>query len=89
VSHSGFKLSPARLTLEVCLTKCFDCVIKALGRFDLSVYVLQSASLYTGFVFLGRWYYIVVMPVSQSTRRWKNPDEMDLDEVSASWWLMS
>uniref|UniRef100_A0A8C3B0S3 Receptor-type tyrosine-protein phosphatase F n=1 Tax=Cyclopterus lumpus TaxID=8103 RepID=A0A8C3B0S3_CYCLU len=31
-----------------------------------------------------RWYYIVVVPVSPSTRRWKNPDEMDLDEVSAS-----
>uniref|UniRef100_A0A673BC44 Receptor-type tyrosine-protein phosphatase F n=1 Tax=Sphaeramia orbicularis TaxID=375764 RepID=A0A673BC44_9TELE len=27
-----------------------------------------------------RWYYIVVVPVSPSTRRWKNPDEMDLDE---------
>uniref|UniRef100_A0A8C4I4F7 Receptor-type tyrosine-protein phosphatase F n=1 Tax=Dicentrarchus labrax TaxID=13489 RepID=A0A8C4I4F7_DICLA len=35
-----------------------------------------------------RWYYIVVVPVSQSTRRWKNPDEMDLDEVSASRWLI-
>lgn len=32
--------------------------------------------------FLGRWYYIVVVPVSQ--QRWKNPDEMDLEEVSAS-----
>uniref|UniRef100_A0A8C5I3Q6 Receptor-type tyrosine-protein phosphatase F n=1 Tax=Gouania willdenowi TaxID=441366 RepID=A0A8C5I3Q6_GOUWI len=31
-----------------------------------------------------RWYYIVVVPVSQATRRWNNPDEMDLDEVSAS-----
>ncbi|XP_056277768.1 receptor-type tyrosine-protein phosphatase F isoform X7 [Pseudoliparis swirei] len=31
-----------------------------------------------------RWYYIVVMPVSQSTRRWKNPDEMDLDELLRS-----
>uniref|UniRef100_A0A3P8WKC3 Receptor-type tyrosine-protein phosphatase F n=1 Tax=Cynoglossus semilaevis TaxID=244447 RepID=A0A3P8WKC3_CYNSE len=29
-----------------------------------------------------RWYYIVVVPVSQ--QRWKNPDEMDLEEVSAS-----
>ncbi|XP_068426479.1 receptor-type tyrosine-protein phosphatase F isoform X6 [Clinocottus analis] len=28
-----------------------------------------------------RWYYIVVVPVSQSTPRWKNPDEMDLDEL--------
>ncbi|XP_051231316.1 receptor-type tyrosine-protein phosphatase F isoform X13 [Dicentrarchus labrax] len=31
-----------------------------------------------------RWYYIVVVPVSQSTRRWKNPDEMDLDELLRS-----
>ncbi|XP_077955590.1 receptor-type tyrosine-protein phosphatase F isoform X14 [Gasterosteus aculeatus] len=31
-----------------------------------------------------RWYYIVVVPVSQSTRRWKNPDEMDLDELLKS-----
>ncbi|TKS79507.1 Receptor-type tyrosine-protein phosphatase F [Collichthys lucidus] len=35
-----------------------------------------------------RWYYIVVVPVSQSTQGWKNPDEMDLDEVSASRWLI-
>ncbi|KAF7662358.1 hypothetical protein LDENG_00238340 [Lucifuga dentata] len=31
-----------------------------------------------------RWYYIVVVPVSQSTRQWKNPDEMDLDELLES-----
>ncbi|XP_047445256.1 receptor-type tyrosine-protein phosphatase F isoform X11 [Mugil cephalus] len=31
-----------------------------------------------------RWYYIVVVPVSQSTRQWKNPDEMDLDELLKS-----
>uniref|UniRef100_A0A8C3B1U1 Receptor-type tyrosine-protein phosphatase F n=1 Tax=Cyclopterus lumpus TaxID=8103 RepID=A0A8C3B1U1_CYCLU len=31
-----------------------------------------------------RWYYIVVVPVSPSTRRWKNPDEMDLDELLKS-----
>ncbi|KAM6919480.1 receptor-type tyrosine-protein phosphatase F isoform 2-T3 [Lycodopsis pacificus] len=31
-----------------------------------------------------RWYYIVVVPVSQSSRRWKNPDEMDLDELLKS-----
>ncbi|XP_078029211.1 receptor-type tyrosine-protein phosphatase F isoform X16 [Epinephelus lanceolatus] len=31
-----------------------------------------------------RWYYIVVVPVSQATRRWKNPDEMDLDELLRS-----
>ncbi|XP_061653969.1 receptor-type tyrosine-protein phosphatase F-like isoform X9 [Phyllopteryx taeniolatus] len=31
-----------------------------------------------------RWYYIVVLPVSQSSRRWKNPDEMDLDELLKS-----
>ncbi|XP_077411580.1 receptor-type tyrosine-protein phosphatase F isoform X13 [Vanacampus margaritifer] len=31
-----------------------------------------------------RWYYIVVLPVSQSGRRWKNPDEMDLDELLKS-----
>uniref|UniRef100_A0A4W6F1S3 Receptor-type tyrosine-protein phosphatase F n=1 Tax=Lates calcarifer TaxID=8187 RepID=A0A4W6F1S3_LATCA len=41
-----------------------------------------------GFIFLGRWYYIVVVPVSQSPRQWKHPDEMDLDEVSASRWLI-
>uniref|UniRef100_A0A668A627 Receptor-type tyrosine-protein phosphatase F n=1 Tax=Myripristis murdjan TaxID=586833 RepID=A0A668A627_9TELE len=29
-----------------------------------------------------RWYYIVVVPVSSSSRRWENPDEMDLDESS-------
>ncbi|CAJ1072645.1 receptor-type tyrosine-protein phosphatase F isoform X7 [Xyrichtys novacula] len=28
-----------------------------------------------------RWYYIVVVPMSQSNRRFKNPDEMDLDEL--------
>ncbi|XP_037132910.1 receptor-type tyrosine-protein phosphatase F-like isoform X11 [Syngnathus acus] len=31
-----------------------------------------------------RWYYIVVLPMSQSGRRWKNPDEMDLDELLKS-----
>uniref|UniRef100_A0A8C5NH59 Receptor-type tyrosine-protein phosphatase F n=1 Tax=Gouania willdenowi TaxID=441366 RepID=A0A8C5NH59_GOUWI len=31
-----------------------------------------------------RWYYIVVVPVSQATRRWNNPDEMDLDELLKS-----
>ncbi|XP_034470606.1 receptor-type tyrosine-protein phosphatase F isoform X16 [Hippoglossus hippoglossus] len=31
-----------------------------------------------------RWYYIVVVPVSQSQRQWKNPDEMDLDELLKS-----
>ncbi|KAK7945243.1 hypothetical protein WMY93_000971 [Mugilogobius chulae] len=31
-----------------------------------------------------RWYYIVVVPVSQSSRRWKSPDEMDLDEMTFS-----
>ncbi|XP_077379773.1 receptor-type tyrosine-protein phosphatase F isoform X9 [Festucalex cinctus] len=31
-----------------------------------------------------RWYYIVVLPVSQSSRRWKHPDEMDLDELLKS-----
>ncbi|XP_057713546.1 receptor-type tyrosine-protein phosphatase F-like isoform X11 [Corythoichthys intestinalis] len=31
-----------------------------------------------------RWYYIVVMPASQTSRRWKNPDEMDLDELLKS-----
>ena len=56
-----------------------------LACFDLSVYVLQPVCLHTGFIFLGRWYYIVVMP---STQQWKNPDEMDLDEVSASRWLI-
>ncbi|XP_061834825.1 receptor-type tyrosine-protein phosphatase F isoform X10 [Nerophis lumbriciformis] len=30
------------------------------------------------------WYYIGVLPVSQSSRRWKNPDEMDLDELAKS-----
>ncbi|XP_061879852.1 receptor-type tyrosine-protein phosphatase F isoform X8 [Entelurus aequoreus] len=30
------------------------------------------------------WYYIGVLPVSQSSRRWKNPDEMDLDELVKS-----
>ncbi|KAJ8406356.1 hypothetical protein AAFF_G00305870 [Aldrovandia affinis] len=29
-----------------------------------------------------RWYYIVVVPVTQATsRRWENPDEMELDEL--------
>ncbi|KAL0966555.1 hypothetical protein UPYG_G00296690 [Umbra pygmaea] len=31
-----------------------------------------------------RWYYIVVVPVSQSSRRWENPDEMDVDELLES-----
>ncbi|KAM3866278.1 receptor-type tyrosine-protein phosphatase F [Diretmus argenteus] len=31
-----------------------------------------------------RWYYIVVVPVSPSSRRWENPDEMDLDELLES-----
>lgn len=30
-----------------------------------------------------RWFYIVVVPVAASTlRRWENPEDMDLDEVS-------
>ncbi|GAA6236035.1 receptor-type tyrosine-protein phosphatase F isoform X13 [Lates japonicus] len=33
---------------------------------------------------LVRWYYIVVVPVSQSPRQWKHPDEMDLDELLKS-----
>ncbi|XP_072296848.1 receptor-type tyrosine-protein phosphatase F-like isoform X5 [Eucyclogobius newberryi] len=31
-----------------------------------------------------RWYYIVVVPVSQASRRWRSPDEMDLDELVRS-----
>jgi len=32
------------------------------------------------------WFYIVVVPVTTSTlRRWENPEDMDLDEVSL-WW---
>ncbi|KAJ8011476.1 hypothetical protein DPEC_G00058610 [Dallia pectoralis] len=31
-----------------------------------------------------RWYYIVVVPISQSSRRLENPDEMDLDELLES-----
>ncbi|XP_013862912.1 receptor-type tyrosine-protein phosphatase F isoform X6 [Austrofundulus limnaeus] len=32
-----------------------------------------------------RWYYIVVVPVTPSTKRWKNPDEItDLDELLRS-----
>uniref|UniRef100_UPI003AAD0770 receptor-type tyrosine-protein phosphatase F-like isoform X2 n=1 Tax=Centroberyx gerrardi TaxID=166262 RepID=UPI003AAD0770 len=31
-----------------------------------------------------RWYYIVVVPVSPSSQRWENPDEMDLDELLES-----
>ncbi|GAA6068564.1 receptor-type tyrosine-protein phosphatase F isoform X2, partial [Tachysurus ichikawai] len=27
------------------------------------------------------WYYIVVVPGSQTSRRWENPDEIDLDEL--------
>ncbi|RVE62112.1 hypothetical protein OJAV_G00177380 [Oryzias javanicus] len=30
------------------------------------------------------WYYIVLVPSSQSARRWKNPDEMDLEELLRS-----
>lgn len=33
-------------------------------------------------VLLCSWYYIVLVPSSQSARRWKNPDDMDLEEVS-------
>lgn len=33
-------------------------------------------------LFLYRWYYIVVVPVAlTSSRKWANPDEMELDEV--------
>ncbi|KAM6919000.1 receptor-type tyrosine-protein phosphatase F isoform 12-T14 [Xenentodon cancila] len=31
-----------------------------------------------------RWYYIVVVPDSKLTQNWKNPDEMDLDELLKS-----
>ncbi|XP_061587716.1 receptor-type tyrosine-protein phosphatase F [Cololabis saira] len=31
-----------------------------------------------------RWYYIVVVPDSKATQNWKNPDEMDLDELLRS-----
>ncbi|XP_062337982.1 receptor-type tyrosine-protein phosphatase F isoform X4 [Osmerus eperlanus] len=31
-----------------------------------------------------RWYYIVVVPVSSSSQKWENPDEMDLDELLES-----
>ncbi|XP_078791223.1 receptor-type tyrosine-protein phosphatase F isoform X2 [Oryzias latipes] len=30
------------------------------------------------------WYYIVLVPSSQSARRWKNPDDMDLEELLRS-----
>ncbi|KAF6733989.1 Receptor-type tyrosine-protein phosphatase F [Oryzias melastigma] len=30
------------------------------------------------------WYYIVLVPSSPSARRWKNPDEMDLEELLRS-----
>ncbi|MED6231394.1 hypothetical protein ATANTOWER_014929, partial [Ataeniobius toweri] len=31
-----------------------------------------------------RWYYIVVVPRTQSMQRWKNPDEIDLEELLRS-----
>ncbi|XP_015232099.1 PREDICTED: receptor-type tyrosine-protein phosphatase F-like isoform X13 [Cyprinodon variegatus] len=31
-----------------------------------------------------RWYYIVVVPQTESMQRWKNPDEMDLEELLRS-----
>uniref|UniRef100_A0A3Q2UAG7 Receptor-type tyrosine-protein phosphatase F n=1 Tax=Fundulus heteroclitus TaxID=8078 RepID=A0A3Q2UAG7_FUNHE len=31
-----------------------------------------------------RWYYIVVVPKTQSMQRWKNPDEVDLEELLRS-----
>ncbi|XP_006792316.1 receptor-type tyrosine-protein phosphatase F isoform X16 [Neolamprologus brichardi] len=31
-----------------------------------------------------KWYYIVVVPMSPVTRKWKNPDEMDMDELLKS-----
>lgn len=61
------------------------------ASFDHGLYVRQSVFLNAGFIFHGRWYYVVVVPVSQAAHKWKNPDEMDVDEVSASrlaGWLM-
>lgn len=51
-------------------------------------YLFQSDCPNTDFTRAGRCYYIVVVPVSESTRQLKNPEEIGLEEVSASWWLI-
>ncbi|KAJ8357495.1 hypothetical protein SKAU_G00202890 [Synaphobranchus kaupii] len=45
------------------------------GRLTINLPKVQTTALV-------RWYYIVVVPVTQATsRRWENPDEMELDEL--------
>lgn len=52
-------------------------------------YLFQSVCPNIDFTRAGRCYYIVVVPVSESTtRQLKNPEEIGLEEVSASWWLI-
>lgn len=39
---------------------------------------------------LCRWYYVVVVPVTPvSLRRWENPEDMDIQEVSGEFSLIS
>lgn len=83
VFYLNFEFSPTRITVKVRLL-VLTVLLMHLAHFVLSVYVHRTVFLNTSFIFHGRWYYIVVVPMSPVTRKWKNPDEMDMDEVSAS-----
>lgn len=67
------------------LLKVFTAVLMDLIA---ACHLFQSACPNTDFTCAGRCYYIVVVPVSESTRKLRNPEEIGLEEVSASWWLI-
>uniref|UniRef100_A0AAX7UKV9 Receptor-type tyrosine-protein phosphatase F n=1 Tax=Astatotilapia calliptera TaxID=8154 RepID=A0AAX7UKV9_ASTCA len=76
-------LIQTKITVKVRLL-VLTVLLMHLAHFVLSVYVHRPVFLNTSFIFHGRWYYIVVVPMSPVTRKWKNPDEMDMDELLKS-----
>lgn len=81
--HTSFKIQPSRQHSESSvLSKVFTAVLMDPVT---ACYLFQSVGPNADFTCAGRCYYIVVVPTSESTRQLKNPEEIGLEEVSASW----
>lgn len=56
----------------MCVCVCLD---------NPTSFLYQYLSLHLSFSL--RWYYIVVVPITLATlKKWENPDDMDINEVS-------
>lgn len=56
----------------MCVCVCLD---------NPTSFLYKNLSLHLSFSL--RWYYIVVVPITLATlKKWENPDDMDINEVS-------